>query len=285
MKSLYVMILGGVVCAYVSLVQLGNTYFWDDEAHVGIIAKNYLATGGLTGWDGRNLLAFRNGSLLDNHLRIINPPLEYVVTAASFRAFGPSTWAGRFPFVIAGLLSVVVFLRLVQETVGKDMQFWSYAVGGLAFSTIFLLNIRQCRYYALALLFSLLTYQSYHACLRSKRWGDFLALVFWATLLFYSNHLLGIAFLLALASVYGMFSPPGFTRQEWKKLLLTLALFAVVTVPYALHYQIWYRPDILARELWYLRKVKLLWWHLRELNVIGYFPWVAAVGLGAFLVY
>ena len=99
MKSLYVMILGGVVCAYVSLVQLGNTYFWDDEAHVGIIAKNYLATGGLTGWDGRNLLAFRNGSLLDNHLRIINPPLEYVVTAASFRPLVPQHGLDVFPLL------------------------------------------------------------------------------------------------------------------------------------------------------------------------------------------
>ena len=284
MKPLHLMLLGFVACTYISLVHLHNTYFWDDEAHVGIIAKNFLATGRFTGWDGRNLFAFRNGTLLDNHLRIINPPLEYVITAAAFGLFGPSTWAGRLPFVIAGLLSLVVLTWVVRDVIGKETRFWGYIVGGLAFSMPFLLNIRQCRYYALSLLFSLLTYQSYRWCLRTKHWGAFLALAVWSSLGFYSNHLLGIAFLLALLCVHGLFYARDFTAKDWQKVLVTIGLFSTATLPYALYYQIWQRPDIPALELWYLRKAKLLWWNLRDLNLIGYFPWVAAAGVGFFLV-
>jgi hypothetical protein len=285
MKPLYILLLGCLACTYVSLAHLHNTYFWDDEAHVGIIAKNFLATGHFTGWDGRNLFAFRDGTLLDTHLRVINPPLEYLVTAASFRLFGASTWAGRFPFVIAGLLSLIVFIRLIHDILGKETRFWGYAGGSLAFSTVFLLNIRQCRYYAFALLFSLLTYLSYRACLRTKHWGDFLALALWATLLFYSNHLLGVAFLLALTSVHSVFHRHDLSVKEWGKGLLTLSLIAAATIPYALYYEIWYRPDIPAREVWYIRKATLLWWNLRELNLTGYFPWIAAVGGGFFLIH
>jgi dolichyl-phosphate-mannose-protein mannosyltransferase len=285
MKPRYILLLGCLACTYMSLAHLHNTYFWDDEAHVGIIAKNFLTTGHFTGWDGRNLFAFRDGTLLDARLRSINPPLEYLVTAASFRLFGASTWAGRFPFVIAGLLSLIVFIRLIHNILGKEIQFWGYAGGSLAFSTVFLLNIRQCRYYAFALLFSLLTYLSYRACLRTKHWGDFLALALWATLLFYSNHLLAGAFLLALMSVHGLLHRHDLSAREWGKGLFTLSLIAVTTLPYALYYEIWYRPDIPAREIWYIRKATLLWWNLRDLNLIGYFPWIAAVGGGFFLIH
>jgi 4-amino-4-deoxy-L-arabinose transferase-like glycosyltransferase len=284
MKPLYWMILGFIVCAYVGLVRLHHTYFWDDEAHVGIIAKNFLATGQLTGWDGRHLFAFRNGALLDSNLRTINPPLEYVATAAAFWLFGPSTWAGRLPFVIAGLLSLLVFARLLFDVVGKDWRYWGYAVGGLAFSMPFLLNIRQCRYYALSLLFSLLTYHSYRWCLRTKQWRDFVALAVWASLAFYSNHLLGVAFFLALLCTHGVFHRQHWAGQDWRRVIVTVAVFSIATMPYAVYYQIWQRPDIPAMELWYLRKAKLLWWNLRELNLIGYFPWVAAVGVGLFLI-
>ena len=85
-----------IVCCYLSLSRLGDTYFWDDEAQVGIIAKNLADQGKLTGWDGRNLYAYRNGTLLDEDLRPINPPLDYLLAAASLQDFHTVHFCGPF---------------------------------------------------------------------------------------------------------------------------------------------------------------------------------------------
>jgi len=132
-----------VSCAYLSFAGLDNTYFWDDEAQTGIIGRNLLSTGRLTGWDGRNLLAVRNGTILDKNLRFTYPPLPFLMTATSFLAFGPSTWAGRLPFVIAGLTGLAIFAFVLRYDFGKDQWLWVYALGVLAFSVVFLLHIRD----------------------------------------------------------------------------------------------------------------------------------------------
>src|SRR5258708_31708382 len=71
------------VSATLALTRLDNAALWDDEAQVAIIARNVVHTGHLTGWDGRNLFAYHNGTLLDNQFRPINPPLDFLITAAS----------------------------------------------------------------------------------------------------------------------------------------------------------------------------------------------------------
>jgi hypothetical protein len=113
--------------AVLGLLRLDNTYFWDDEALVGIVSKNLLATGRLTGWDGRNLLAYRDGTALDANLRPINAPLDFYVAAGSFWLLGPTTWAGRFPFVLAGLASLIVFADLLRRHFGRRSSLWMYA--------------------------------------------------------------------------------------------------------------------------------------------------------------
>ena len=273
-----------LAAAYLGLWRLDNTVFWDDETETAIIAKNLLKFGHLTGWDERNLFAYSNGSLLDDNLRPRNSPLGYIVTAVSFRVFGISTWSGRFPFVLAGLGCLVLLALALREDFGRDSPLWIYGVASLAFSVSFLLNIRQCRYYSLAMFFSMLTYVFYRRCLRSGRLIYFIFLPFAAVLLFYSNFLLCAAFLLGLSLVCVVFH-----RSElWKsrlKFFLAGSLFVLATVPYSVYYRVWYRPDIVSREIWYIRKPILIWWNFRDLNLLGVMPWIAAVGLFCFMLY
>lgn len=269
-----------IICIYLSFTRLDNTYFWDDEAQVGIIARNFLSTGNLSGWDGRNLFALRNGSLLDKELRIINPPLDYLVSAASFMAFGDSTWTGRFPFVVAGLIGLVIFAFLLRYDFGKDGLLWVYALGILAFSVVFLLNIRQCRHYALSLLFSQLIFYSYRFCLATKKFSWFMVLCVASLFFFYSHFLLCIAFLLALGIFHLLFYRYHFGVKERNKLIIVGSVFILATLPYALHYSIWVRPDMFTGgEAWYLHKFKLIWWNIRELNLLGCLPWIVFIGL------
>lgn len=284
MKPSFLAILAFISCAYLSFVHLDNTCFWDDEARAGIIGRNFLSTRRLTGWDGRNLLAYRNGTTLDENLRTVDPPLSFLVTAASFKVFGPSTWAGRIPFVIAGLTGLTIFAFLLRYDFGKDQWLWVYALGVLAFSVVFLLNIRQCRYYALSLLFSQLSFYAYRRCLAKEGIQWFIILSGSSILLFYSNFLVCAAFLLALGVYHLMFHRHDFGARGWGMLAAAVGLFALATVPYALHYSIWDRPDIPTREVWYLRKSNLLLWNFRELNLLGCLPWTVAVSLVCFLV-
>ena len=261
--------------AYLSLVRLDSTPFWDDEAYVGIIARNYLATGTFTGWDGRNLLTYRNGGMLDDNLNYINPPLDCLVAAESFRLLGQSTWSGRFPFVVLGLISLGVFALIVRRDFRDQPILWLYALAVLGLSVVFLLNIRQCRYYSLGLLFSLLGYDTYRRCLSGGRLLWYLGFAGAMIGLFYSSFLYCAAFTGALAVAHLVFHRRQLRRKDLWKLAVAIACIAAATVPYAIQHRIWYRPDITWNELWYQRKPVLLWWNLRELNMLA-LPWMVA---------
>ena len=273
-----------LTAGYLSLVRLDNTVFWDDEAETAIVAKNLVKTGRLTGWDGRNLFTYRNGAKLDENLRPIDPPLAYLLTAASFKLLGISTWAGRFPFVPAGLAGLLLLAVILRHDYGDNIPIWLYGAAVLALSTIFLLHIRQCRYYSIAMLFSLLTWYFYRLCIKTGKIICFLSLSISAILMFYSNFLLATAFLPALSLVHLIFHRRKLLTDMWK-FSLALGLFAITTIPYAVYYRIWYRPDFVPyAESWYLRKPILLWWNLQGLNGSGILPWLAVAGLVYFVV-
>lgn len=283
LKHIIIFIL--ILSAYLSLKNLDAAYFWDDEAQTGIIARNFLNTGTLTGWDGRNLLALRSGTLLDENLCIINPPLSFWVCAASFKIFGISMWAGRFPFVLAGLASLIVVMLLLKVCFGEDKWLWFYALGMLAASPVFLLNIRQCRYYAVTMLFSLLTFYFYQLCLIKKRFYYFLLLSLSAVLLFYSNFLLCITFLFSLIVYHFLFHRSDFHTKEWRNMVISMGIFLVAAVPYTILHKIWYRPDIVPVGSWYKYKLTLLWWNFRDLNLITIMPWTVFICLVNLLIY
>jgi hypothetical protein len=284
-KTSYLIIPVFLAAGYLSLANLDNTVFWDDEADIAIVAKNMVNRGHLTGWDGRNLLAYRNGSRLDENFRPIDSPLGYLTAAASFRVFGISTWAGRFPFVLAGLAALLVLAAILRQDYGDNNPMWLYGTVAMALSVVFLLYIRQCRYYSLAMLFGLLTYQFYRQCVQKSRLVWFVFLSIAAVLMFYSNFMLAAAFLLALAVVHLIFDRSRVRKNFWK-FSLAAGLFAAATVPYAFYYHIWRRPDTpsVYIEAWYVRKLTLLWWNLRELNACGYIPWIVVAGLGYFVI-
>jgi len=272
-----------LICIYLSLKGLDNCYFWDDEAHVAIFARNLLSTGKLTGWDGRNLFGFRNGTLLDKNLCSINSPLDYLLCALSFKLFGYSTWTGRILFVIMGLIALGIFSLILKEDFGKDKWLWVFSFCGFAFSTVFLLHIRQCRYYSLSLLFSLLTFYFYRQSILKKKAYDFIFLALSAVLLFYSNYLLAVAFLLSLGIIHFIFHFRRLSGKEWLRLALSVTLFIIFTIPYGIKNRVWYRPDIPVNQPFLPWKLELLWWNIRELNLITCLPWVVVVGLIVFI--
>jgi len=176
-----------VVSSYLTLTGLDNAAFWDDEAQTAIFARNLLTHGELTGWDGRNLYTYRNGSLLNDELNIINPPLDILVCALSFRIFGPSTWSGRIFFALMGLLSFVIFALALKLDFHPTRWQWFFSLSAFMLSPVCLLFFRQTRYYPLVLFFSLAAFYAYRRSVTTGRWGYVLALALSSLFLFYTH--------------------------------------------------------------------------------------------------
>lgn len=150
--NIFLAVAAVVACAALASWGLGEHLFWDDEANTALFAQNLLKYGELTAWDGNNLVGFRAGAELDEDLRnTYMPPLQYYVAALGFAAAGPGTVAGRVPFVVAGLLALV-FTALWVRGLTKELP-WALPLFLLAVSPAYLLYIRNCRYYALSILF------------------------------------------------------------------------------------------------------------------------------------
>ncbi|HEX8235075.1 MAG TPA: glycosyltransferase family 39 protein [Abditibacteriaceae bacterium] len=278
-KVVYALIF--LLASYLALVRLDNTAFWDDEAHISIMARNFLHTGTWTGWDGRNLLGYGNGSVLEPNLRHIIPQLDAPVIATAFGLFGETTWAGRFLFVVAGLLSLALFAALLRREFAQQRALQIFAFASLAFSVHFLMAIRSCRYYAIAILFALLVFGTYRRCLQQKRVLDFVLLGLWAILLFLSSCLVAAAFLGALVVVHLVFHRRDWRARDWSKAALAIAVFLCGAVPYAVINRIWDFP-IPNTQPWYERKMWLLVSNVSGLNWVG-LPWVVALGVVFFV--
>ena len=266
-----------IASATLGLIRLDNTHFWDDETLVTIVTKNLLSTGRLTGWDGRNLLAYRNGTALDKNLRPINAPLDMYVAAASFKLFGINTWAGRFPFVLMGVASVWLLGVLLGDEFGRDSPIRFYGMAFFGLSTVLLLNMRQCRYYTIEVLCCLVMFWAYRRCLATKKWRYFTAFAAAGAGAFYASYLLGPAFWLAMGAYHLGFYRKGLAGRDYWKLACAVVALMVATIPYAVAFRIWYRPDVPVYAPWYIRRPVVLYWNLRELNLLGYMPWMLAV--------
>ena len=236
--------------------------------------------GKLTAWDGRNLFAFRNGTTFDDNFRSRQPPLMFLATAASFAVLSPSTGSARLPFVLAGLAALYLMYRLVRRTYPAEPLIALYGVAVMGVSMPFLLNLRQCRYYSLCLLGSVLVFDQYERCLhKDGRLRHAVGLGLAAAAMFMAHYLVCAVFLLTLGCIHAVFYLRA-SKQAYARIHLRGLLFLVCTVPYAVTYTIWSRPDIPEpTDVWYISRPKLALLYLRDLNEINVLPVVMFVAL------
>lgn len=262
--------------------KLDNAWFWDDEAHVGVMARNYLKMGHLTGWDGRQLYMYRNGGAIDSNLRPVNAPLDILVTAASFKVFGISTFTGRLPFAVFGLLSFLLFAAWLRMLLPDRPAVCYYSLGAFGFLPTLVLNSRCCRYNTLTLLATLVIFVSYSLALRRRQPLWFFALAAAATVSFYANPMNCAAAVLSVGVLYLVFDRKALDKRGWAILAAAIVLFLATTVPYALAYRIWDRPDheearkAMEGISFLQHRLTLLLWNLRDLSTVMMLPfWFA----------
>ncbi len=179
--------------AFLLLFSLDHRPFWQDEAETACLAKNVLKYGVPRAYDGVNIVSQEPGREYGpNFLWRWSPWLQIYVAAAAFRLGGLTTYAGRLPFALLGLACIFLVYQLVRHNFG-DRTWALMAAALLTCSVPFLLFARQCRYYSLGALFTLMSLYAFKVDWQSKTCPALL-LCFSLGLLFYTNYLLFLSF-------------------------------------------------------------------------------------------
>jgi 4-amino-4-deoxy-L-arabinose transferase-like glycosyltransferase len=145
-----------VIGAAFIFTNLGAGYLWADEGDTAVLASNILKFGVPKAWDGVTFIDSDFGARENDQLVMVSSPwVQYYVTAASFFAFGQNTFAARFPFALAGWMSILLVYFIVWQITTNRWAALCTAVL-LVMSAQFLLYSRQSRYYALSMLFTCL---------------------------------------------------------------------------------------------------------------------------------
>jgi hypothetical protein len=207
--SHWLLILTAIVGIYLLFAGLGKDDLWADEGDTAVFAANVTKYGVPKAWDGVTFVDSDRGARLNHELILVTSPwLQYYATAASFLVFGKNTFSARLPFAIAGWLTVLLAYRLVlKTTANRWAAFCAAAI--LIGSVQFLLYCRQCRYYALSMLLTLLSISIFFK-MKSARHCVLFALT--AIFLFHA-HPISAAPLLALGILTIVYRPFSVQRR------------------------------------------------------------------------
>ena len=158
-----------LLAALLIFPNLDDRYLWDDEAETALLAKNVLRFGVPVAWDGVSLISQECGSDYDiNYLWRQTPWLPIYLTAASFALLDAGTFTARLPFALLGLLCVPSMYVLARR-VFADRATALIAAGSLLLSVPFLLHVRQCRYYSVAIFAAIWILYFFFSLRRSPR--------------------------------------------------------------------------------------------------------------------
>jgi 4-amino-4-deoxy-L-arabinose transferase-like glycosyltransferase len=222
------LILAGIliVSAVLFLANLGNQNLWQDEAQTALISKTILTEGVPRGYDGKNYFSQEGGAEYGkNYIWRWHTWLPFYVLAGFYEVFGVSTFVSRLPFVFFGL-GTVVLLYYYARAVWPGTRIPAIAAALLAVSVPFLLLCRECRYYSMAIFFTLLSLYAYVLLLEGRKYASVL-LFATITLLFHSQHIY-LAALFPAVFLHAII----FRRDLLKILTVVTTLTILVNVPW-----------------------------------------------------
>jgi 4-amino-4-deoxy-L-arabinose transferase-like glycosyltransferase len=212
--------------AILLLANLGNQYLWQDEAQTALISKTILTDGVPRGYDGKNYFSQEEGDEYgENYIWRWHTWLPFYVLAGFYEVFGVSTFVCRLPFALFGL-GTVALLYFFAKSLWPGTRIPAIAASLLAISVPFLLLCRQCRYYSMAMFFTLLSLYAYVLLLEGRKHASLLLFAA-TTLLFHSQHIYVAVFFPAV-----FLHAVIFHRARLKTLGKVAALVILVNTPW-----------------------------------------------------
>jgi 4-amino-4-deoxy-L-arabinose transferase-like glycosyltransferase len=209
--------------------RLDHRPFWQDEAETACLARNVLHYGVPKAFDGTNLISQEQGKEFGaDYLWRWSPWLQIYITAGAFRIGGLATSVGRFPFAFLGAACLVLVYLTVRRNF-DDLTWARMAAALLAFSVPFLLFSRQCRYYSIGMLLTLVSIYAFQRDSRLKT-GPTLLLVISLGLLFHANYLLFFSFAPAAFLAAWLIYPEKIQPKNILQLGLGLAIIIIPAI-------------------------------------------------------
>jgi 4-amino-4-deoxy-L-arabinose transferase-like glycosyltransferase len=244
------------VGALLLFVRLNDAYLWQDEAETALVSRHLLAYGLPLSTDGTDWVQQSGERFVEfttDYIWIYHSWLQYALTAASFALLGPTTLAARLPFAVTGLVTVGLAYFVAVCWLGNKQAARMAAVL-LLLCVPFLLLMRQCRYYALAALFTLLTLDAYlrlAAYLTNVRTTEKAWLVPYlvlsAALLYHSHY--GAFFPTMAALALDLLIFRGLAARIGRvRFVSSMLLVAMLVVPWALLMRVWDRGQPLQPD-------------------------------------
>jgi Dolichyl-phosphate-mannose-protein mannosyltransferase len=264
----------GIVCLYLILATAGlflafcnldGRLFWSDEAETAVLARNILKFGVPKVDDGVNHISL-HGDRFDarDGVWTWSPWLPEYVTAAGFAVFGQTTWAGRAPFAFIGWLTVAA-LGAATWKLYRSHRITIAAMLLLGTSEVFLLHIRQCRYYSITVFAEVLLLYGIYQILAKTKSGPWLVLA-GLTLQFYCNYTIAAANIpLLLVLAWNLYrQKKGFALP----LLTSLAILFLICLPWLVFTEFWRQGSAEPHDPW----TKTLRFYLVQFH-FHFFPW------------
>ena len=262
--------------------QLGHYSLWGDESNTALIGRGVARTGDTMALNDHNLYVFRNGATLRNLRSRYEPPGQYYLAAPFIGVRGEGSWWPRIPFAICGLGSVLFALYWMSRCRLSTAMWVVFSVALLA-NVSFFLYCRQCRYYSLSLLLSLVIVYQY------LNWNGKYSGIGWmlvpSAMLLWVHYFQYAALYAILACDYLLFARHRrkLTAGQWLLLVVPQVLIGIAAT--------WtYNPlgaDVVQNSTFQripiLDKLTLVWWNFRDLDKCEFC--VGLVMLAAPLVY
>jgi len=237
----------GLLAAFLLFTRLGERLLWGDEAETAVLAVNITKYGLPLNTDGRNTVTLLGPEVDANasHLWTWSPWLDEYLAAGAFAILGRSALAARLPFAAAGLAAVILLALLVFFVYRRHGPALA-AMALLASSELFILEARQCRYYAIVVLAQIWLLFGVYRVMGGSRRHAVLHIAAPLLVQFYCNYITVGGNLLALAALFAVSRRrPAITRP----LLRSLAAFFLLACPWLLYARPWKQAEAIAPDL------------------------------------
>jgi len=289
------MALIGMFAGILLFWNLGAKYLWQDEAATGILAERFLRYGKPMAYDGTNLVTIdyyaaedldtieersaNPGAMIEHYSKRGDfkrdmtwrwqPWGQFAVAGLALKMFGRDAAGMRFPFALASLVTLWMFYYLVRRQTGNRL-LATLSTALLAANCYWILDGRQCRYYALSCFCFVLLLLAYARWRRGERYGATLfVLADWCFFHVDYGSVLPISLVLY---AYTLLTEP----QRRKETFYTGTAFAVSIAPFFFFYEMNRRLAVRAMPL-----KELFWSYFFDLNqyILPILVMVAAIAL------
>ena len=259
----WVLILAIVISAVIMFAKIFHYPLWDDEAIDGLMGKAILRTGDTSAIIGHNVMAYRNGLLLNN-LRVEGePPFTAFAAATSMKLFGETSGAARLPvtaFAFAGLLLLLFWIWKLRPPPIAAITF----IIGLLCNVSFYLYSRQCHYYGVAI-FSFIAIPYLYFNWSGKK-SRLLVMGICSALLLASNYSFFLVLYACLFADYVIWQ-----RKVRTFSFAELALIGIPSFLTGLALMAWWNPfhTLMGNRIAHdsvFQRITLFFWHWRDLN-------------------